>query len=153
MYPELKCVQKFQRVPCKLFLLLKGIVRVAHRTRTHNACPDLAAKLVAENLQTVFLSADSLKILDLVAVASAVAVYAAVAAAPIEVDIIVAAEPVRRLIFLQYRFCGYGFNNAPSSKLSIKNALQRQNRQRANYRVTTSVYSQSCASPITAVMR
>ncbi len=142
VYSELKSVQKLQGVAGELFGLLKGIVWIAHGAGTHNAGSDLAAKLVPQDRQAVFLCSNSVEILDLVAVAAAVAVYAAMTAAPIEVDIIVAAEPVGGLVFLQYRFCGYGFNNAPSPKLSIKNTLQRQNRQRANYRVTTSVYRQ-----------
>ena len=53
----------------------------------------LSAQLVTEDLQRVCLAPYRIKVADAVAVAAAVTVYAAVAAAPVKVHIIVGAEP------------------------------------------------------------
>ena len=75
----------------------------------------LSAQLVTEDLQRVCLAPYRIKVADAVAVAAAVTVYAAVAAAPLKVHIIVGAEPARGLVPVQYGNSLYFLHTASPS--------------------------------------
>ena len=87
-------VNFFQGAPCQLLVLFKEIVRVTHRAGMDDPCPPPGAQLPLQYIQRIFLGAHLIKIFDLIAFAAAVAVNAAMAAAPVQIHIVVAAKPI-----------------------------------------------------------
>ncbi len=57
-------------------------------------CPPPGAQFPLQYIQRIFLGAHLVKIFDLIALAAAVAVNAAMAAAPVQIHIVVAAKPI-----------------------------------------------------------
>ena len=114
--PEAEGVDKLGGVSAQKLGFLKGIIGVAHRACSDNARLNLTAQLVPQDFKGVFLFADGIKILYPVALASAVAVDTAVAAALVEIHIVVVSEPVGAFVFLQYGFSGYCFHKNPPAK-------------------------------------
>ena len=71
-------------------------------------------QFIPKQLKGICLSPHLVKILDTVAIASDVAVNAAVTAATVQVHIVVRAKPARGFVFVKYRPCFNAFHRTPS---------------------------------------
>ena len=85
-------------MPGKKQFLFIGIVRITHGSRGHDSSLYLAAQIVPDDPKRVLLSHDLVKFLDSIALGAAVAVDAAMAAALIDIHIIISAKPFPGLL-------------------------------------------------------
>ena len=79
-------------------LALERIVRVRHRPDAHNAFASARAQLAVQDGERIELHPHLVEVLDAVAIAAAVAVDAAVRAPPVQVHVVVDAEPLRIVV-------------------------------------------------------
>ena len=74
-------------------LSLQRIIGVAHGAGSHHAPLYLPAQVVPDNGQGIFLDGDMVEVGVVITAAAAVAVDAAMGTAPVEIHIIIGAEP------------------------------------------------------------
>ena len=110
-------IDEFQGVVGEEQPFLKGIIGVAHGAHTDEGWADLPGQLVPEQTQRVRLGSHPVEVRNVVAVASAVAVEAAVTAAPVQVHGVVGPEPGGGPVPDQNVLGGDIFHGAPSRLL------------------------------------
>ena len=105
-------VYQLKSMPCQKLRFLKRIVRIRHCARSDNARPDLSAQFITNDLKRIFLCTHRVKAVYAVAFASAVAVYAAVTAASVNIHVVVIAEPAAFCLCYD-SLCRNSFNHRP----------------------------------------